>query len=184
MTISSIGSTQLRPLSEPTPPRHAFHKKGANESATSHATAADSPNPNTDTFASAMAGAMTQLALLPAPGNVQGNNGTTRNVPVAPQQSSPKASQQAQQYKDVASTFSDLTQSLDAYAAGTSPASSAMSTVFENLRGSLSAASTPSMTSSEEDALPNLPSFLQAMAQNLSESGISGLRGMFVDTIA
>ena len=100
-----------------------------------------------------------------------------------PQQS--EGSQQVQQYRNIASTFSNLAQALSSSsssASATSNGTSSLTTVFQNLWTSLSSSHGTS-TDSSSNAMPSLQTFLQTLARNFSESGISGLRGVFVDTV-
>lgn len=109
----------------------------------------------------------------------------TSSMPLAALPRSPSGSQQIQQYRDIASPFSNLAQALRSSSVGTSPMSSGASgltSVFQNLWTSLSASSTPPIHS-PGSATPSLQTFMQTLARNFSESGISGLRGVFVDTV-
>ncbi|RDS79226.1 hypothetical protein DWU98_18920 [Dyella monticola] len=97
----------------------------------------------------------------------------------------PKAQQQVQQYRNVASAFSNLAQALEANSYSTASAaggSSNLTAVFKNLWTSLGASSEAPADASST-ALPSLQSFTQTLAQNIGESGISGLRGLFVDAV-
>jgi hypothetical protein len=98
----------------------------------------------------------------------------------------PVAQRQLQQYRDVAARFSQLAQALDAGAARASSTANGpgqLAAVFQGMWSSL-AATTEAAGEAAGDSMPSLPSFLQTLAQNLGESGISGLRGVFVDDVA
>jgi hypothetical protein len=187
MTISSISSTQLQPISGLVSSRYTHHKKELNES-TAAALVASKGTSDTDAnpLASAIAGAMAQLGLTSAPGAAGSNNTTATSgtqFAALPQQL--KGSQQVQQYRNIASTFSNLAQSLNASSNSASPTSSgtgSLTTVFQNLWSSLGSSSETS-TDSSSSTIPSLPLFLQTLAHNFSESGVSGLRGVFVDTV-
>jgi hypothetical protein len=104
---------------------------------------------------------------------------------LAPLPQQPSGSQQVQQYRNIASTFSNLAQALSSSSSSSSPTSngaSSLTTVFQNLWTSLSSSHGTSGDSSG-NAMPSLQTFLQTLARNFSESGISGLRGVFVDTV-
>jgi hypothetical protein len=192
MTISSISSTQSPSVSGVVAARYTHHKK---ELSGSTATALLAPvTPSTadvNPMASAIAGALTQLGLTSAP-RAAGSDDTTAtgNAPLASLPQQPKAAQQVQQYKNNASTFSNLAQALNASSSSASSNASGtgnLTTVFQNLWTSLNSSSgTSSGTSTEssDSGMPSLPLFLQTLARNFSESGVSGLRGVFVDTTA
>lgn len=185
MTISSISSTQSQPVSGVV---YTHHKKELNAS-TGAALVAQPGTSTTDasSLASAIAGAMAQLGLTPARGTT-GSDSTnaTSGTQFAPLPQQPQASQQLQQYKNVASTYSNLAQSLSSSSSSASPTSSStgsLTTVFENLWSSLGSSSETSADSTSS-TIPSLPLFLQTLARNFNESGVSGLRGVFVDTVA
>lgn len=198
MSISSISSTQSQPVSGLIAPLYPRHKKGLSESTVPAFIApTDSSTNNASQLAAAVAAALTQLGLTAAPNAISvaatavtatsGSSDTDAkgNAPLA-QQPPQKGLQQVQQYRNVASTFSNLAQALassSSNVSSTSSGSSNLTTVFQNLWTSLGASSATSSDSSSS-TIPSLQSFLQTVAQNLSESGISGLRGVFVDTVA
>jgi hypothetical protein len=151
--------------------------------------AASTSNGGNSVWAAAVASATeassttTTAAAPAATGSV--NTVATSNAPLAPLPQQLKGSQQVQQYRNIASTFSNLAQALSSSSSSTSSTSSgasSLTTVFQNLWTSLSASSGISVDSSS-NKVPSLPSFLQTLARNFSESGISGLHGMFVDTV-
>ncbi|WP_333681181.1 hypothetical protein [Dyella sp.] len=77
----------------------------------------------------------------------------------------------------MAASSSNLAQALSAtHASG----ASSLPTVLQGLWTSLGSSSVDASSGS----MPSLPSFLNTLARNLSESGVTGLRGVFVDTVA
>jgi hypothetical protein len=187
MTISSISSTQSQPVSGLVSPRYTHHKKELNES-TAAALVASPGTSTTDAnpLASAIAGALAQLGLTSAPGTTGSDKATaTGGAQLAALPQPLQGSQQVQQYRNIASTFSNLAQSLSSSSSSASPSSSgtgSLTTVFQNLWSSLGSSSETS-TDSSNTTIPSLPLFLQTLARNFSESGVSGLRGVFVDTV-
>jgi hypothetical protein len=182
MTMPSISSTQS--VSGLYPVRHSHYKKELNPAtpATPAAsTAAAEP------LASAIAAALTQLGLAPRNSAAESDNtGTGNSSSSAALSLQQKTSPQIQQYKSVASTSSSLAQALSASSGGaSSPASGtgSLTSVFQSLWTSLGSASGATSDSSSSN-VPSLPSFLTSLAHNISESGITGLRGVFVDTVA
>lgn len=150
------------------------------------AVAADASSTASEALASAIAAALTQLGLT-SQGNVAGsdNTSTTDSASIAlllPQQ---KASPQIQQYKSTASMSSSLAQALRANSSGTPSASSgdsSLTAVFQSLWASLGASSGMAVDASNS-AMPSVQSFTEMLARNFSQSGITGLRGVFVDTV-
>ncbi|GGA10487.1 hypothetical protein [Dyella caseinilytica] len=198
MTISSISSTQSPSVSGLVATQHTHHKSALDaSSATAVATPAGSSTANSQ-LASAIAAALTQLGLVSTPrtASIANDSATaaagtynaavTSSAPLAPLPQQLKGSQQIQQYTNIASTFSSLAQALGSVSSSTpstSGDSGSLATVFQNLWASLGSSSGTS-TDVSRDAIPSLPTFLQTLARNLSESGVSGLRGVFVDTMA
>jgi len=190
VSISSLSGTPSQPLSGVIAPQYPHHKRefGAPPPA-SIAPAAPSAH-SANQLATAVASALTQLGLttpstVPVTSKVVTAAGgsdeadANSNTPLVLQPQ--KGLQQVQQYQNVASTFSNLAQALNYTSNGTlltSSGSGNLTAVFEDLWSSLGA------SSGSSDTIPSLPSFLQTLAQNFSESGISGLRGVFVDTVA
>jgi hypothetical protein len=148
--------------------------------------AVSTPSSAGEPLASAIAAALTQLGLT-SNTNVAGTDatGSTALASLTQQQ---KVSPQIQQYKNMAATSSSLAQALNASSGGTSSTSSAdgsgsLTSVFQSLWSSLGSSS-GAATDASSSNIPSLPSFLKTLAHNLSESGITGLRGVFVDTVA
>ncbi|MBE1159894.1 hypothetical protein [Dyella acidiphila] len=199
MSISSVSSTQLPAVSGLAASRYAHHKKAFGESkpvASPAATGASTDNAGQ--LASAIATALAQLGLTAAPGSTASTAiatsvtrapsavATQSRTALATEPGQQKAQQQVQQYRNVASTFSSLAQALDAssrYTSSTPNGNGSLTTVFQNLWSSLGATSA-TQTDAASNALPSLQSFMQTLTQNVGESGIAGLRGMFVDTVA
>jgi ABC-type transporter Mla subunit MlaD len=197
MTISSVSGTPSQAVSGLAALRYTHHKGASGGSKTLLPVATGSSSDNANQLASAVAAAMAQLGLTITPTTLSTaaltatpanglDDGAAKNdaLPAAlPQQQ--KAQQQVQQYRNVASTFSNLAQALDSNsntALYASSGSSNLTTVFQNLWSSLGASS-GTLADASGSAIPSLPSFLQTLAQNFGESGISGLRGVFVDTV-
>jgi hypothetical protein len=198
MSISSLGSTQSQPISGVIAPSYPHHKRAPNELVVPASIASSgSSTQGASQMAAAVAAALAQLGLTATPGKastattaIAAANGTDANAKgntsFASQTQQPKASPQIQQYKSVAASFSNLAQALGAStysASSTSNGSGQLTTVFQNLWASMGM---PSATSADASSrsIPSLPSFLQALAQNVGEAGVSGLRGVFVDTVA
>lgn len=195
MSISSLSGTPSQSSSGFIASQYAHHKRGFNEPvAPASIVPAGSSANNASQLVAAVAMAMTQLGLttpgtMPAASKIvttasdSGDADASNDTPLAsPPQ---KEWQQVRQYQNGASTFSHLAQALSYTSNGTLLTSTApgnLTTVFQNLWSSLGASYGTSVSAS--DAIPSLPSFLQTLAQNFGESGISGLRGMFVDTVA
>jgi hypothetical protein len=138
-------------------------------------------------LASAIAAALTQLGLTPN-ANAAGvdSSTTTSGASSASLPQQQKVSSQIQQYKNMASTSSGLAQALNASTSSTSSTSSgtgSLTSVFQNLWSSLGSSS-ETATDASGSTMPSLQSFLKTLASNLSESGITGLHGVFVDTVA
>lgn len=148
---------------------HSGHPKTSSPPAP--AVSADSST--AEPLASAIASALTQLGLIPS----TNTPGDTSYAPLSPQQ---KASQPIQQYRNMASTFSHLAQALSASTSSTASGAGNLPTVLQGLWTSLGSSS----TDASRGSIPSLPSFLNTLARNLSESGVTGLRGVFVDTVA
>ena len=187
MSISNLSSTQSPSVGGFTAPEHTHRKREPDESMAAAATAATGSSTTTaNPLASAIATALTQLGLTFTPGSAASDNTDAANTtPSAPQPQPLKGSQQVQQYKDIAATFSNLAQALSSNsssASSTSNGTSGLTTVFQELWASLSASSGTSAGSSGS-TVPSFSSFLQTLARNFSESGISDLRGVFVDTV-
>ena len=138
-------------------------------------------------LASAIAAALAQLGLtFGAPMAGPDSGVATSEASSAPGPLSPAASEQIKQYKNVASTFSALAHALSANAGGmpcASSASGSLTPVFESLWKTLGASSGIA-GGGAAGAMPSLQSFLETLARHINESGITGLRGMFIDTMA
>jgi hypothetical protein len=141
-------------------------------------------------LASAIAAALTQLGLTPATGATASNNTVaTGSAPSAPLPSQQKASPQIQQYKNMSATFSSLAQALNASTNGvpsSTDGTSSLTSAFQSLWKSMGASSgtaTSASTDASSGSMPSLQSFLESLARQFSESGVSGLRGVFVDTV-
>jgi hypothetical protein len=148
------------------------------------AAAQQAPDTETASASSSDSGAQAGTAASTAATSaaISSSNALVRGASL-PQQS--EGSQQVQQYRNIASTFSNLAQALSSSsssASATSNGTSSLTTVFQNLWTSLSSSHGTS-TDSSSNAMPSLQTFLQTLARNFSESGISGLRGVFVDTV-
>lgn len=187
MSISSVSSTQSQSVSGLIAPQYPHHKREFNESTAPAVIAStDSSNQNASLLASAVAAALTQLGLSSSPSTSSAAvTAASNTTPLALLPQQPKASQQVQQYRDIASTYSNLAQALSSSVNGapsTSSGTGNLTAVFQNLWTSLGASYGTSSDSSN-GTIPSLPSFLQTLAHNLSESGISGLRGVFVDAV-
>jgi hypothetical protein len=187
MNIPSISSTQSQSVSGLIALQHTHHKKALNESpAVALIAPVGSSTTDANPLASAIAAQLTQLGLTFTPNGAGSNNtAASSSTLFAPLAQQPRAAQQVQQYTNVASTFSNLAQALNSSSSSTpstSSGASSLSTVFQNLWTSLSSSSGTSVDSSDS-AIPALPLFMQTLARNFSESGISGLRGVFVDTV-
>ncbi|GAB2573875.1 hypothetical protein ISP15_04755 [Dyella jejuensis] len=185
MNISNISSTQSQPVSGLVAAEHARHKKALDGStSTALMASTDSSATTVNPLASAVAAALSQLGLTFSPHKAGSDNAAT---PLARLPRQLKASQQVQQYRNIAATFSNLAQALNANSSSAVPTSSGatgLTSVFQDLWASLGSSSgsgTP--TDSSNSTIPSLQSFLQTLAHNFSESGISDLRGVFVDTI-
>lgn len=186
MSIPSLSSTHSLSVSGVAATRHALAQKARHDPAASRTTT-DTSADSTNALALAIAGAVTQLGFAPAARDATSEDETaTSAAALAPLPQQPKAVQQLQQYKNLAATHSNLAQALSASVGSASSASSGSSDltkVFENLWSSLGSSQDTSADSSS-NTMPSLPTFLQALAQNFSESGVGGLRGVFVNTVA
>jgi hypothetical protein len=182
MTMPSISSTQS--VSGLYPVRHSHYKKELGP-ATPAATTT-SPATAAEPLASAIAAALTQLGLTPRANAAGSDNDATANSPSSaalPLQQ--KTSPQIQQYKSVAATSSSLAQALSASsssAPSTASGTGSLTSVFQSLWTSLGSSS-GAATDASSSTVPSLQSFLTGLAHNFSESGITGLRGVFVDTV-
>ncbi|MBD8872964.1 hypothetical protein [Rhodanobacter sp. DHB23] len=176
MNVSSIYGTRWQSANGLVASGYAQQQKQPAGSQAAPAARSNLSAENAGQMAAAIAAAMTQLGLTAAPGQPATGSATTQG------DASP-GSRQVRQYKDMAATFSSLARALDANAGGTpatASSSSGLTSVFQNLWATLGAASETSASAS----IPSLPTFLQSLASNFGESGISGLRGVFVDTVA
>ena len=187
MSISNISSMQSPSVSALTAPPHPHHKKDLDESTAAALLASTgSQATNANPLASAISTSLMQLGLTFTPGTANSDStALASRAPLVPLPQQPKASQQVQQYRNIAATFSNLAQALNASPSGTSSTSSrpgGLATVFQDLWTSLSASPVTSANTSDS-AIPSLQSFVQTLARNFSESGISDLRGVFVDTV-
>jgi len=199
MSIPSIGSTPPPPVNGLVVSRYTHQQRPPNESRPAAVPApTGSSTDNANQLASAIAAALAQLGLTAtsaiatatatAAMDARGTGGGAADsgAALASQAKPLQAQPQIQQYKNVASRFSSLAQALEPGSYGTPSAFSGsgnLSAVFQSLWSSLGASSaTPANGSA--DSAPALSSFLQTLAQHFSESGVSGLRGMFVDTVA
>jgi hypothetical protein len=187
MSIPGISSTQSLSASALVAPRHTHYKKDPSGQIAAPEASTGSSADSGNQLAAAVAAALSQLGFGATAGAAPAATGmaATGSASLAPLQQEPKAAKQVQQYTNVASTFSNLAQVLNASsgtAAQASSGSGGLTSVFQNLWASLGA---PSETSSDASSgtLPSLPSFVQTLARNFSESSISGLRGVFVDTV-
>jgi hypothetical protein len=195
MSISSVSSTQTQPiggLSGLSYPHHRHPSSGSMAPAST-----GSATQGASQMAAAVAAAMAQLGLTAAPSSAAASTAAVAagsgadanakgNASFAAQAQQPKASPQIQQYKNVAASFSSLAQALRASTYSASPTtdgSGHLTSMFQNLWTSMGMPATTSADASSDNS-PSLPSFLQALAQNFGESGVSGLRGVFVDTVA
>lgn len=129
-------------------------------------------------LASAIAAALTQLGLIPDIHQASADAAASAsNLP--PALASPHA-QQIQQYRNLTPAFSGLAQVLSDRSGHAPMATHGLASTFQSLWTSLDASSGDASSST----IPSLPSFLNALARKLSESGVTGLRGVFVDTVA
>lgn len=174
MNVSSIYGTRWPSANGLASPGYTPQSKPPAEAQAAPAAKSNLSAESAGQMAAAIAAAMSQLGLTAStgqPGTATAQGGT------AP------GSRQVRQYKDMAATFSSLARALDANATGTqtgtSP-SSGLTSVFQNLWATLG--TTPPTAAST--TLPSLPAFLQSLAGHFGESGIAGLRGVFVDTVA
>ncbi|HUB91897.1 MAG TPA: hypothetical protein VMA74_19405 [Dyella sp.] len=180
MSMPSISSTPSPWVNGLAASRHGHYKTPPSSApAVSTATPATAAEP----LASAIAAALTQLGLIP---DIRDGTATTNGTSLALDPPQPRAAQQIQQYRNTTPAFSGLAQALSAsssHAPATSGEASGLATVFQSLWTSLGSSSGIA-TGTSSNAIPSLPSFLNTLARNLSESGVTGLRGVFVDTVA
>jgi len=135
-------------------------------------------------LASAIAAALTQLGLIPDIHLASPDAATSANG-VSPALDPPQAqaAQQIQRYRNLTPAFSGLAQMLSDRSGHAPTATHGLASTFQSLWTSLGASSGLAVDASG-NAIPSLPTFLNALARNLSESGVTGLRGVFVDTVA
>lgn len=182
MSISSIHGTRLPSLGGLAALRRAQSKDASGTSAPAHATtlsrlsAADAGQ-----WAAAIGAAMAQLGLAVSPGQAPAAATGTAWAQGDASTASRRGAQQVQQYRSIASTSSRLVQALDASASGAS-AAAGLTAALQGLWTSLGAP--PEGAGPAHPAVPHLPTFLQSLASHVGESGISGLRGVFVDAVA
>jgi hypothetical protein len=181
MSLSSIGSTSWQPASGALAPRlvHRHNPTGSAPAAAVITTSAA----DASALASAVVAALTQLGMVPASG--ANNTGSIGNAQTATVSQQLPGSKQVQQYRNIASTVSNLAQAMNASSSNALPTSNgagSLTTVFQDLWSSLGSSSGTAADASG-NSIPSLPSFLQTLARNFSESGVSGLRGAFVDTV-
>jgi hypothetical protein len=185
MSTPSISSTQSPSVTGLFAGHYHHYKKAADQ--TPSLPAVSTNTPTSEPLASAIAAALTQLGLTPNANTAGAVSSITTNSASSaslPQQQ--KVSSQIQQYQNMASTSSSLALALNASASSTSSTSSgtgSLTSVFQNLWSSLGSSS-GATTDASGSTMPSLQSFLKTLASNLSESGITGLRGVFVDTVA
>src|SRR5215469_18180844 len=131
MSISNIGSTQTPPIGGLLAPRHNHHKNPPGQPPAASKASTGSPTAAADSLASAVAAALTQLGLTPGSNSLAATN--SRSPASLPQQS--KAARQVQQYKDIASTNSNLSRALSSSTSSTSSNPSGagdLTTVFQS----------------------------------------------------
>jgi ABC-type transporter Mla subunit MlaD len=198
MSISSVSGTPSPTTGGLVAFRYGHHPQAfVLPKAATSPTSADSSSGHANQPASTVAATLTQLGLTPLPAGLSaalaaipasdGSDETAAQdeTSLASQSQPRQAQQQVQQYKDVAATFSDVTKALNANSSSASSlagSSNPVSTVMQDLWSSLGASSA-TFSAATSSTVPNLPTFLQTMAQSLGESGISGLHGVFVDAV-
>jgi hypothetical protein len=136
---------------------------------------ADSSRDAAEPLASAIASALTQLGLIPNVSSV-----TTGDASYASLPQQQNATQPIHQYRSMAAASSHLAQALSDSTTSAANGGSSLPTVLQSLWTSLGASSVDAASG----RMPSLPSFLNTLARNLSESGVTGLRGVFIDTVA
>ncbi|MCP1373268.1 hypothetical protein [Dyella lutea] len=180
MGISSIYGTQrpspggLAALRRAQPGNASGTSTSAPATAISRLPAADAGQ-----WTAAIGAAMAQLGLAVSPGQAPAAATGTAWAQGDASTASRRGAQQVQQYRSIASTSSRLVQALQASASG---ASAGLTTALQGLWTSLGAR--PEGAGPAHPAVPHLPTFLQSLASHVGESGISGLRGVFVDAVA
>lgn len=181
MSISSIHGTRLPSLGGLAALRRAQSKDASGTSASAPATTLSRlPAADAGQWAAAIGAAMAQLGLAVSPGQAPAAATGTAWAQGDASTASRRGAQQVQQYRSIASTSSRLVQALEASASGASAAG--LTTALQGLWTSLGAP--PEGAGPAHPAVPHLPTFLQSLASHVGESGISGLRGVFVDAVA
>lgn len=181
MSISSIPGTRLPSLGGLAALRRAQSKDASGTSAPVPATAISHlPAADAGQWTAAIGAAMAQLGLAASSGQAPAAATRTAWAQGDASAASRRGAQQVQQYRSIASTSSRLVQALDASASGVSAAG--LTAALQGLWTSLGA--TPEGAGSANPAVPHLPTFLQSLASHVGESGVSGLRGVFVDAVA
>ncbi|MBM7131143.1 hypothetical protein [Dyella mobilis] len=127
---------------------------------------------------------MSQLGLAPATSasTQAGASGMPAKSSLQQQTTTP----QIQQYRSVAATSSALAQALSNGSINLPSATGASSNLTGALQGVWSSlgASSGADRESSSNTTPSFQSFLTTLARNVSESGLTGLRGVFVDMVA
>ncbi|GGA19743.1 hypothetical protein [Dyella nitratireducens] len=188
MSMPSISNTLPPSVSGRFAIHDSQYKKELRSSpASTPAVSTDSSAAAAEPMASAIAAALTQLGLVPT-ANVAGsdNTATASDAAFASLPLQQKVSPQIQQYRNMASAFSGLAQALSDSSSSTPSAVNGagnLTSVFQSLWTSLGSSSGMAPDASS-GTMPSLPSFLGSLARNLSESGVTGLRGVFIDTVA
>ncbi|WP_233841654.1 hypothetical protein [Dyella sp. 2HG41-7] len=187
MSLPSIVSTQSPSVSGLYVNRYGHYKKESSLAKPS-TPAASTDSGSAEPLASAIAAALTQLGLIPNANTADSENAaTTGNESIDALSLSKSASPHIQQYRSMASASSSLAQALSASANSTSQTSRGdgqLTSVFQSLWTSLGASSGMSASAPSDGTMPSLQSFMETLARHFSQSGISGLRGVFVDTVA
>lgn len=187
MTTPSITTTQPQWVSGRLAVHYGQPNKGANQyPPPAPPVSADGSPAAAESLASAIAAALVQLGLTTKANGAGADTAATASSASFESPVQQRATPQIQQYKNIASTLSGLAQALRA-SSGNSPATangaSNLTAVFQSLWTSLGAS--PNMAAdASSDTMPSLQSFLEMLARNVSESGVTGLRGVFVDTVA
>lgn len=187
MSLPSIVSTQSPSVSGVFVGGYGHYKKDLSlPRPSTPATSTDSSATAAEPLASAIAAALTQLGLIPNASVAGTDNAVAASDTSSASLSLPQsASPQIQQYRSMASASSNLAQALSASANSASPATNGagqLTAVFQSLWTSLGSPS-GTATNAAGNAMPSLQSFLETLARHFSESGVSGLRGVFVDTV-
>lgn len=182
MSILSISSTTTPSVSGRFAVHYGHYRKEVNQSPPT--VVADSSAAAAEPLASAIAAALTQVGLISRPNSVGSENtATATDSSFASLPLQQAASQQIQQYRSVASTSSNLAQALRASSGDASNGAGNLTTVLQSLWTSLGSSS-DTASDSPGSTMPSLQSFSGALARSLSESGVTGLRGVFVDAVA